>query len=216
MSSDREGVAKPALIALHLLSNMTQQDQNLYTALFAGVAVFYVALLALYFVPTVVAMLRRHPRKIAIFVLNLFLGWSFVGWVVALVWACSNSRTQPSRKAQHRAAQRAARQDADRILSRAVGKSPSVRLPFLATQKTCPHCTEMIPLDAAICKFCQREVNTEAEVQTLSRNYARDVEIQNRRITNRFIVTMATIGILMLGGYCSHQSDAQTTQATSP
>jgi hypothetical protein len=23
----------------------------------------------------------------AIFVLNLFLGWTFVGWVVALVWA---------------------------------------------------------------------------------------------------------------------------------
>ena len=33
----------------------------------------------------------------AIFVLNLFLGWSLIGWVVALVWALSSPETSESR-----------------------------------------------------------------------------------------------------------------------
>jgi hypothetical protein len=30
---------------------------------------------------------RRHPNTVAIGILNLFLGWTFLGWVAALVWA---------------------------------------------------------------------------------------------------------------------------------
>jgi hypothetical protein len=44
-------------------------------------------LLILYFLPTIVASNRRHPNTTAIFVLNLLAGWSFIGWVGALVWA---------------------------------------------------------------------------------------------------------------------------------
>ncbi len=40
-----------------------------------------------YLLPSIVALLRRHHNAFAIFLLNLFLGWSLVGWVVALVWA---------------------------------------------------------------------------------------------------------------------------------
>jgi hypothetical protein len=38
-----------------------------------------------YFFPSIVA--RKKENFLAIFVLNLFLGWSFLGWVVALIWA---------------------------------------------------------------------------------------------------------------------------------
>jgi hypothetical protein len=38
-----------------------------------------------YFSP---AIIGRHKRNSsAILVLNLFLGWTFIGWVLALVWA---------------------------------------------------------------------------------------------------------------------------------
>lgn len=40
-----------------------------------------------YFIPTVVALARARVNKGAIFCMNLFLGWSFIGWVVALIWA---------------------------------------------------------------------------------------------------------------------------------
>ena len=47
--------------------------------------------LALYFVPTVVAMQRQHGNRLAIFMLNIFGGWTIAGWIVALVWACTNN-----------------------------------------------------------------------------------------------------------------------------
>jgi Superinfection immunity protein len=45
-----------------------------------------------YFLPSFVAMARGHQNGTAILVLNLLLGWSFVGWVVALVWAFTQVR----------------------------------------------------------------------------------------------------------------------------
>jgi uncharacterized membrane protein YqaE (UPF0057 family) len=46
-------------------------------------------LLALYFLPTLVALLRGHHNGVAILVLNALLGWTLLGWVAALVWACT-------------------------------------------------------------------------------------------------------------------------------
>lgn len=48
-------------------------------------------LLFFYFIPTVVAFSRKRYNAGAIFVLNLFLGWTLVFWVMSLVWAVSNS-----------------------------------------------------------------------------------------------------------------------------
>ena len=45
-----------------------------------------------YFLPFIVALWRSHRQSAAIFVLNLLLGWTFIGWAVALVWAV----TRPS------------------------------------------------------------------------------------------------------------------------
>lgn len=45
--------------------------------------------LAIYFLPTVVASNRRHQNLLAIFMTNLLLGWTFLGWVAALIWACT-------------------------------------------------------------------------------------------------------------------------------
>jgi len=43
--------------------------------------------LALYFLPTIIAVLKKKTNFLPILLLNLFLGWSFIGWIVALVWA---------------------------------------------------------------------------------------------------------------------------------
>lgn len=47
---------------------------------------------ALYLAPSAVALLRRHPRKVAIIALNLLLGWSGIGWIAALAWALIRPR----------------------------------------------------------------------------------------------------------------------------
>jgi len=46
--------------------------------------------LALYLIPTFIARARNHKNKTAITALNIIAGWTFAGWVVALVWALKN------------------------------------------------------------------------------------------------------------------------------
>ncbi|KAB2793102.1 superinfection immunity protein [Brucella anthropi] len=46
-----------------------------------------VVILAVIFIPTIVAFRRQHPNRWLIFVVNLAFGGTIVGWVAALVWA---------------------------------------------------------------------------------------------------------------------------------
>ena len=45
------------------------------------------ALFALYMLPTIVAHFRKKRNLAAILLVNLLLGWSVIGWIVAMVWA---------------------------------------------------------------------------------------------------------------------------------
>lgn len=47
----------------------------------------FIAGAALYFIPTYVAHCRTHHQFPAICALNILLGWTFIGWAVALIWA---------------------------------------------------------------------------------------------------------------------------------
>ncbi len=44
--------------------------------------------------PTILAWDRKHVNLQAIFVLNLFLGWTILGWIAALIWACTAQRKE--------------------------------------------------------------------------------------------------------------------------
>ncbi len=46
--------------------------------------------LLMYFLPSIIALARSKRDLTAIFLLNLFLGWSVIGWIVALVWAAKH------------------------------------------------------------------------------------------------------------------------------
>ncbi len=46
-----------------------------------------VLIFGFYFLPTLIAFLKQHKNKLAIFLLNLLLGWTVLGWVVSLVWS---------------------------------------------------------------------------------------------------------------------------------
>lgn len=41
----------------------------------------------LYFLPAILAFARSKRDAVSILVLNFFLGWTAIGWVIALVWA---------------------------------------------------------------------------------------------------------------------------------
>lgn len=42
-----------------------------------------------YFAPSVVAHKRGHRNVDPIVVINLFLGWTLIGWVIVLAWSLS-------------------------------------------------------------------------------------------------------------------------------
>lgn len=48
---------------------------------------FAILFLFLYLLPTFVAAVRKHNNGIAISIVNIFLGWTFLGWVVSMAWA---------------------------------------------------------------------------------------------------------------------------------
>ncbi len=51
--------------------------------------------LAIYFIPSLVAYKKQHIQKQAILILNIFLGWTFIGWVVALIWSVTKRENTP-------------------------------------------------------------------------------------------------------------------------
>ena len=56
----------------------------------------FVVAVALYMLPTGLAMHRDCKATIWIALVDVFLGWTFFGWIVAIGWAVSGkTRTQP-------------------------------------------------------------------------------------------------------------------------
>ena len=52
--------------------------------------VLMVAAFGVYFLPMLLAIKKRQYAAIAM--LNLFLGWTIIGWIAALIWAVSYER----------------------------------------------------------------------------------------------------------------------------
>jgi Superinfection immunity protein len=52
----------------------------------------FLVVLVLYFLPSIVAVARKITHQGSVVVINVFLGWTFVGWVVALAMACRTNR----------------------------------------------------------------------------------------------------------------------------
>ena len=78
---------------IQAIQRQKQERAELFMMILKGVLafVFFFACVALYFLPAITAHKRHHHNTLAILTLNLFLGWSFIGWVISLVWAYTES-----------------------------------------------------------------------------------------------------------------------------
>jgi len=49
--------------------------------------VIIVVTLFLYFLPPFIAYRRKHNAFTGILIIDIFFGWTFIGWILCLVWA---------------------------------------------------------------------------------------------------------------------------------
>jgi hypothetical protein len=49
--------------------------------------VLILIVLALYWLPSILGYLRRHPDLVTVVVVNALLGWTVIGWIIALATA---------------------------------------------------------------------------------------------------------------------------------
>ena len=99
-------------------------------------------LVAAYFLPLIVAVMRSHQNSGAIAVLNLLLGWTLLGWVGALVWAMLSKPDQTSN---------------------AQGQEVAASFGLSPAHRKCPQCAEVVLKEARKCKHCQAELEPVTE-----------------------------------------------------
>lgn len=54
---------------------------------------FWLVSVFFYFLPAFLA--RNKPNFTSILILNILAGWTFIGWIIALVWAVSSDSQRP-------------------------------------------------------------------------------------------------------------------------
>lgn len=73
------------------------------TASAFSMLVMLALLFVLYFLPSFIAAGRGHNSRGSIFVVNLFLGWTFIVWVLCLAWSFGgNTEARDERLTQNR------------------------------------------------------------------------------------------------------------------
>lgn len=81
----------PVIIIVAFVLGIGFGGDTVREAFILCVALIFGALI--YFAPAIIAYKRYHRNAVAITVLTVFAGWTFLGWVGALVWAF----TEPNR-----------------------------------------------------------------------------------------------------------------------
>lgn len=73
---------------MNALADATTMSPGSFIAGIIGLVFF----IGLYWVPTIAAWVRHVPNRGSVAVVNLFLGWTIVGWIVALAMAMRDPR----------------------------------------------------------------------------------------------------------------------------
>lgn len=73
------------LISFISLCLSTDISRDEVEAVFILCLLFLGFVYTLYFAPTMIAIHKKHSNTNTIFIINLVLGWTIIGWIVALI-----------------------------------------------------------------------------------------------------------------------------------
>ena len=76
-----------SLVAAAAPAPVLAAGENYDTALGFALALGFFLSFLFYIIPGLVAWARRHPDARWIWALTLLLGWTGIGWLLALIWA---------------------------------------------------------------------------------------------------------------------------------
>jgi hypothetical protein len=80
-----------AALALLVLPPLLADDVGAFWEGMLGLVMLLVMAL-LYILPSLIAWKRKHKSTGGIVALNILAGWTFIGWLIALVWSLSSAR----------------------------------------------------------------------------------------------------------------------------
>lgn len=64
-----------------IINNLEHTIGPIFLLLAIGIAFM------MYWLPSIIALFRGHQNKLAIILINLFFGWTFLGWIGTLIWS---------------------------------------------------------------------------------------------------------------------------------
>jgi len=55
----------------------------------------YALAVLIYLLPWIIAAVRNHANLAPIALVNILLGWTLLGWIVALIWSATDNVVRP-------------------------------------------------------------------------------------------------------------------------